>query len=65
MDCWGCASCVKECDKQAIMYYLGEDIGGKGAYMFTINRCDELDFIIVSRGEEKVLTVNRKTANKY
>ena len=30
-DCWGCASCIKECPFEAISYYLGADIGGMGS----------------------------------
>ena len=29
-DCWGCASCIKECHFGAIALYLGADIGGMG-----------------------------------
>ena len=32
-DCWGCASCIKECPFEAISYYLGADIGGMGSQM--------------------------------
>ena len=32
-DCWGCVSCVKECPVGAISFFLGEDMGGKGATM--------------------------------
>ena len=30
-DCWGCASCLKECRHGAIAYYLGTDMRGNGA----------------------------------
>ena len=30
-DCWGCASCVKECHFGAITFFLGADIGGMGS----------------------------------
>ena len=30
-DCWGCASCLKECKFGAIEFYLGADIGGIGS----------------------------------
>ena len=30
-DCWGCASCIKECHFGAIALYLGADIGGMGS----------------------------------
>ena len=32
-NCWGCASCVKECKVGAIDFYLGADIGGMGSVM--------------------------------
>lgn len=32
-DCWGCASCIKACPSDAIAYYLGADIGGRGTEM--------------------------------
>ena len=32
-DCWGCVSCVKECPIQAIDFYLGADMGGRGSTM--------------------------------
>lgn len=36
-DCWGCASCIKECHFGAIALYLGADIGGMGSLM-TVKR---------------------------
>lgn len=30
-NCWDCASCVKECPKQAIEMYLPVQIGGRGS----------------------------------
>lgn len=30
-DCWDCASCIKECPRQAIEMYLPAQIGGCGA----------------------------------
>ena len=32
-DCWGCVSCVKVCPVQAIDFYLGADMGGRGSTM--------------------------------
>lgn len=37
-DCWGCASCIKECPFEAISYYLGADIGGMGSQMTVIRK---------------------------
>ncbi|MBP7175915.1 MAG: ferredoxin family protein [Thermoclostridium sp.] len=64
-DCWGCASCVKECAAGAIRYYLGADIGGKGAWLTTEDREGAIDFIIVNGDKQQVITVNRKESNKY
>jgi len=33
-DCWGCAACVKECRFQAIEYFLGADVCGRGTIMY-------------------------------
>lgn len=30
-DCWGCTSCLKECRFEAINFFLGADVGGKGS----------------------------------
>lgn len=30
-DCWDCASCVKECPRQAIEMFLPVQIGGRGS----------------------------------
>ena len=30
-DCWGCTSCIKECRHDAIRFFLGADVGGRGA----------------------------------
>ncbi|NLY96766.1 MAG: ferredoxin family protein [Clostridiaceae bacterium] len=64
-DCWGCAACLKECTQEALLYYIGEDMGGKGGYLVAKDKVDTIDFIYV-RGEKKVkFTVNRKTASQY
>ena len=34
-DCWGCTSCVKECRAEAIDFFLGADIGGRGSTLTT------------------------------
>ena len=33
-DCWGCTSCLKECRFEAINFFLGADVGGKGSTLF-------------------------------
>lgn len=65
-NCWGCTACLKECPVKAIEYYLGEDIGGKGAYLYVNKQKEDLHWHIVDKnGNEKVITTNRKESNKY
>lgn len=65
-DCWGCTSCVKVCPVNAIFYYLGADIGGNGAKMTVKERGSWYDWnIYFPDGREKVLSVNRNSANQY
>lgn len=65
-DCWGCTACLKECAVAAIEYYLGADIGGNGAYLYVKQNKDELNWHVVDKlGNDKVITTNRKEANKY
>lgn len=65
-DCWGCTACVKECPTDAIVYFLGADMGGRGtelrvrstakANVWTFTHAD---------GSELVITTDRTKANKY
>ena len=65
-DCWGCASCVKECKVEAIKYYLGADMGGNGNFMYTKQEGNLLHWIIVAPdGSEKKLTTDKSKANAY
>lgn len=65
-DCWGCTACLKECLVGAIEFYLGEDIGGNGSYLFTKAEKDLLHWHYVRKGqEETVITINLQEANKY
>jgi len=65
-DCWGCTACLKECPVKAIHYFLGEDIGGEGAYLFVERRKEDLDWHIIDREDkETIITTNRKESNKY
>lgn len=65
-DCWGCTSCVKECSAQAIRYYLGADIGGKGSTLYTRQASGLLHWVLVdNEGKETVITVDKTQANAY
>ena len=65
-DCWGCASCIKECAFGAIAFYLGADIGGMGSKM-TVNAEDgKLYWNIEKRdGTTEQVVINQKESNKY
>ncbi|BBB91907.1 MAG TPA: ferredoxin family protein [Methylomusa anaerophila] len=67
-DCWGCTSCVKECEYGAIQYYLGAEIGGKGGFLYTRQegQGNFLQWIIVGPGgEERIITIDKNKANSY
>lgn len=65
-DCWGCAACLKECPAGAVRYYLGADIGGKGAYMFTAGHDDHIDwFFVIPDSARHHIRINKKESNKY
>jgi len=65
-ECWGCTSCVKECDFKAIKYYLGADMGGNGSFMYTKREGQLLHWIIAKPdGSEKRLTTDKSKANAY
>ena len=65
-ECWGCASCLKECAHGAIAYFLGADIGGRGSLMRTRQEGDITQWIITRPdGESVTIRVNRRSANKY
>ena len=65
-DCWGCTSCLKECPRHAIKFFLGADVGGRGSILSyqkkgssSIWRVKGID------GTFQEITVNTKEANKY
>ena len=65
-ECWGCASCLKECRHDAIFYFLGADIGGQGSRMQTNREGDLTHWIISSPGREPfTITVDGRESNKY
>ena len=65
-DCWGCTSCIKECPKYAIRFYLGADIGGMGSLVHTEKNGDILSWIIDKpEGKTIKIDINQKESNKY
>lgn len=65
-DCWGCMSCVKECPAEAIDFYLGADMGGRGSTMHTVKDGRFIHWRIqLPTGETKEITVDAQEANAY
>ncbi|MBU3201039.1 ferredoxin family protein [Clostridium estertheticum] len=65
-ECWGCTACLKECPVQAINYYLGADIGGKGTFLNTKKEKNLLHWHIYKPNKvEIIITTNETEANKY
>lgn len=65
-DCWGCCSCIKECQFDAIGLYLGADIGGMGSRMTVKSRDHFLDWNIrKTDGSIETIIIDKKESNKY
>ena len=65
-DCWGCASCVKECPTGGIEFFLGADIGGNGSIMNATREGGIWHWSIrKTDGTETTIDVNPKNSNKY
>ena len=65
-DCWGCASCLKECAFGAISFFLGKDIGGDDTYMQVKKDGRCLHWIFYdSSGQVRTITVDQSSSNKY
>ena len=65
-DCWGCVSCVKECPVEAIEYFLGADIGGRGSTLTVERTGNILHWKIKDpSGNVRVIDIDRSKSNKY
>lgn len=65
-NCWGCVSCVKECTKGAIDFYLGADIGGMGSVLNVSKKENILQWKVKKvDGTEMVIDINQKDSNQY
>lgn len=65
-DCWGCTSCVKECGRSAISFFLGADMGGRGSRLTTHAKGDFRYWQITdAAGKTQTIVVNQKDANRY
>ena len=65
-DCWGCTSCLKECNFSAIEFFLGSDIGGKGYISHTEISGDIIKWIIEDGcGYEEIIEIDKNKSNSY
>lgn len=65
-DCWGCTSCIKECNTGAIRFFLGADIGGRGSTLSVSEKNNISTWKIEDpNGNVKIIEVNKNDANKY
>ena len=65
-DCWGCTSCIKECNDRAILFYLGAEIGGIGSTAHTIQEGDITNWIIEdNQGVVSKIEIDKNNANAY
>lgn len=65
-DCWGCVSCVKECKVDAIDFYLGADIGGRGSRMKVKSQGDMIYWNITKPdGKKETIEIDRTKSNQY
>lgn len=65
-DCWGCTACVKACPVDAIAYFLGADMGGRGTRLFVhvTPRENVWTFARPDGTEERIVT-DRTQGNRY
>lgn len=65
-NCWGCASCIKECAAGALRLYLGRDMGGLGGTL-SVTRDGPLLHWAVERpdGSRHTITVDSRNSNQY
>jgi adenylylsulfate reductase subunit B len=65
-DCWGCTSCLKECKTDAISFFLGADIGGRGSTLSVKTSEDFYTWTVTDpKGQKKTIEINRKDSNRY
>ncbi|MGN0194500.1 MAG: ferredoxin family protein [Pseudoramibacter sp.] len=65
-DCWGCTACLKACPAGAVAFFLGADIGGRGATLSYKKQGDDVRWTVTRRdGSSEVINLNQKDANQY
>ncbi|MGL4760722.1 MAG: indolepyruvate ferredoxin oxidoreductase subunit alpha [Sarcina sp.] len=64
-DCWSCASCLKECESEAIELYIPKETGGKEGYITLKKSEEKILWKIVYNGKTSKYETNKKESNKY
>lgn len=65
-DCWGCTSCLKECRKGAILFFLGADMGGRGSTLSIAEKGAVRMWTVTGpEGNSQTIETNIREANKY
>lgn len=65
-DCWGCTSCLKECKKGAVQFFLGADMGGRGSTLSVEEKGDIRIWSVTDvKGNTQQIEINRKESNRY
>lgn len=64
-DCWGCTACIKSCPVNAISFYLGAELGGRGGQMTAKDMGEKVVWTIESGGETTEIEIKRSESNKY
>lgn len=65
-DCWGCTACLKACPTGAIAFFLGADIGGRGATLSYKKQGDAVRWTVTRRdGTQETIGLDAKQANQY
>lgn len=65
-DCWGCTSCIKECAVNAIGFYLGIDMGGRGSVLTVEKQGHICHWQIESpEGQVRIIDVDQRDSNNY
>lgn len=65
-NCWGCASCMKECRFEALKLYLGRDIGGLGGRLSVAYEENLLHWTVEKPdGASRDITIDSRNSNQY
>lgn len=65
-DCWGCTACLKACPTDAVQFFLGADIGGRGATLGFSQKNGRIRWSVTRPdGGRETVEIDPKDANRY